>query len=126
MINIDHLSFSSHGMSNSANGIRKVDINLSAETPEMIIGAVLVNCDKSPEDTVVAKFFIYKYTSPNLIEINFDETYIKYLFDDSASASYDIANYALTMMTIDFPGSILNMSSSYDIGTVQLPKTVNR
>lgn len=125
MINIDQISFSSRGMSNPENGISKVDVNFSVETSEMIIGAVLVSSDNAPEDTVVGKIFIYKYTTPYFIEVNFDETYIKYLFGDPASASYDIANYALSMLTIDFPGSILSMTSSSDIGMVQLPKTVN-
>lgn len=126
MINIDQISFSSRGMSNPENGISKVDVNFSVETPEMIIGAVLVSTDNVPDDTVVGKIFIYKYTTPYFIEVNFDETYIKYLFGDPASASYDIANYALSMLTIDFPGSVLSMTSSSDIGMVQLPKTVNR
>lgn len=126
MINTDQLRFSSHGMSNPGNGIRKVDINFSVESSEMIVGAVLINSIKSPDSTVVAKIFIYKYTDPYYIEVNFDDTYIKYLFDDPASASYDIANYTLAMLTIDFPGSILSMSLSSDIGMVELPKAINK
>ena len=126
MMNIDPMSFHTHGEGNSEEPIRNMDISFSIETPEMIIGAVYINSDKSPEDTVVGKIFIYKHTSPYLIEVNFDETYIGYLFDDPPDASYKIANYTLKMLIIDFPGSLLNMSSSNDIGMVQLPKTINK
>lgn len=126
MINNDQISFSSRGMSNPDNGINKVDVNFTLESPDIILGAVMINSAKSPEDTVVGKIFIYKHLSPSFIEVNFDETYISYLFDDPISASYDIANYTLSMLTIDFPGSVLNMASSSDIGMVQLPQTINR
>jgi hypothetical protein len=126
MMNIDPMSFNSDGMSSPENGITKLDINFSVETPEMIIGAVLVSSKKAPEDTVVGKIFIYKYTTPNFIEVNFDETYIGYLFDNPASASYEISNYTLKMLTIDFPSSILNLASSTDIGMVQLPQGINK
>jgi len=126
MMNIDQIYFSSHGMSNPNNCIIKVDINFSIENSDMIVGAVLVDSIRSPESTVVGKIFIYKYTAPKLIEVNFDETYINYLFDDPVSASYDVANYTMNMLTVDFPESIISMSSSYDIGMVQLPATINR
>jgi hypothetical protein len=121
MINDDHTAFD-----NQADSISKIDINFNLETPEMIIGAVFVNSIRSPKDTVVGKIFIYKYTAPFFIELNFDESYISYLFDNPAYASKNIADYTLRMLTIDFPGSILNMSSSNDIGLVQLPQTINR
>lgn len=126
MINMDPIIFSSHGMTNPANGIKRIDMNFSVETPQMLIGAVFVSTVRSPEDTVIGKIFIYKYATPKFIEVNFDETYIEYLFTDPESASQDIANYAMSMLTIDFPGSILNMSLSRDIGMVQLPQTINR
>jgi hypothetical protein len=126
MMNMGPLPFFTDGTKDSGNGINKMDINFTVETPEMIIGAVLINSAKSPEDTVVAKIFIYKYTTPYFIEVNFDESYINYLFDDPESASAGIANYALKMLTVDFPSSVLSMSSSTDIGMVQLPQSVNR
>lgn len=126
MMNIDPMSFNSSGITNPGNGIRKLDINFSIETPDMIIGAVLVSSEKSPDETVVGKIFIYKYTTPNFIEVNFDETYINYLFDNPASAAYDISNYTLKMLTIDFPSSVLNLASSTDIGMVQLPQSINK
>lgn len=125
MKSIDPISFYSHGMSNPDNGINSVDISFSIESPEVIVGAVLIKTKELPDDTVIGKIFIYKYLTPKFIEVNFDETYINYLFSDPVSASYDIANYAVTMLTVDFPGSILNMSSSSDIGMVQLPGSIN-
>ncbi|KPU46339.1 hypothetical protein OXPF_00670 [Oxobacter pfennigii] len=115
--------FLSRGVNNEE--IKTIDINLNIETPDIIIGTVMISCKKNPETTVVGKIFIYKHTSPYFIETNFDETYLKYLFDDCQKASYDISNYVLTMLTIDFPSSVLSMSSSHDIGMVQLPNTIN-
>lgn len=126
MINVGQMSFPSGSSAGFKNGINGIDINFSVENRDIIIGAVLVNSLKCPDDTVVAKLFIYKYTTPAFIEVNFDETYIDYLFDNPADALNEIADYTLKMLTIDFPMSILSIASSVDIGMVQLPQTVNK
>lgn len=114
-----------HGMNNYENGITDMDITFSIETKEMIIGAVTVSSANSPETGVAGKIFIYKHASPVFIEVNIDESYISYRFDNPAEAARIIAEYAIDILTIDFPGSILNMETSRDIGMIQLPKTIN-
>lgn len=122
-MNIGPMSFN---QGETGNSINKIDMHFNIETQDMIIGAVFINSARSMSDTVVGKIFIYKYTTPRFIEVNFDESYINYLFDSPDDASRDIADYTLKMLTIDFPGSILNMSSSTDIGLVQLPQSINK
>jgi hypothetical protein len=124
MTDADPISSNSNSSKENCDKINKIDLRFSIDTTEMIIGAVFVNSLKSPEDTVVGKVFIYKYTNPRFIEVNFDESYLNYLFEDSTAASRDIADYTLKMLTLDFPGSVLNMSSSTDIGLVQLPQSI--
>lgn len=126
MINIDPMFSGSYKNNDTVGTIDKIDICFSIETPELIVGAIYINSHKSAQDTIVGKIFIYKYTSPYFIEVNFDETYINYLFEDPVGASNDIGDYTLKMLTIDFPGSILNMSTSNDIGMVQLPSSTNK
>lgn len=111
---------------NLSYGIKSIDISLTAETSKMIIGAILVNSIKSPENTVVGKVFIYKNEHPVFIEVNIDESYIEYLFEEPAGASYEIANFVLNILTIYYPGALLNMESSIDIGCIRLPLSIKK
>lgn len=103
--------------------IKKIDICYSIETNDLIIGAVIISTIKSAGDSAAGKIFIYKCVTPMFIELIFDESYINYLFSEPVSASRDIADYTLRMLGLDFPGSMLNMSTCNDIGLVQLPKS---
>lgn len=108
----------------SSDSIKKIHVTVTVETREMIIGAILVNLQGSPEDTAAGKVFIYKNESPVFIEVNMDESYIEYLFKDPWEATYKIADNALKMLTSDYPGAILNMEVSSDIGCIRLPHPV--
>lgn len=121
----ENISGFPHQAGNYGNGINSIDIAFNIETKEMIIGAVIVSSTNSPEAGVAGKIFIYKHSSPAFIEVNIDESYINYRFDDPAEAARSIAEYAIDMLTIDFPGSILNMETSRDIGMIRLPKSIN-
>lgn len=108
----------------SSDSIKKIHVAVTVETREMIIGAILVNILGTSGDTVVGKVFIYKNESPVFIEVNMDESYIEYLFKDPGEASYRIADNALEMLTFNYPGAILNMEASSDIGCIRLPYPV--
>lgn len=124
MADANFSSFGSNTKGKDSDRINKIEVRYTIDTADIALGAVFINSLKSPEDTIVGKIFIYKSTNPKFIEVNFDESYIRYLFEDCASASHDIADYTLKMLTLDFPGSLLSMSSSNDIGLVKLPESI--
>ena len=103
--------------------IKNINLSFNMENEEMIVGCIMVSLlhDKGP--CIVGKIFIYKNTLPTFIEVNLDESYINYLFKDPPKMAKSIGDYAVSMLSVNFPDSILNMETSTDVGMIQLPKS---